>query len=123
MIKLKIGDNITFSATVISVDGNYKDLIEFYGKEAQARQAMEECAELIQAINKRLRYPDNDKALDGLYEEIADVEIMIDQLRIMFDLDEKKLDEWVKKKTKRVFDRLKNDKGLNVWPPQKVGEK
>lgn len=118
MIKLKIGDNITFSATVISVDGSYKELIKFYGKEAQARQAMEECAELIQAINKRLRYPDNDKALDGLYEEMADVEIMMDQLRIMFDLD-----EWVKKKTKRVFDRLKNDKGLNVWPPQKVGGK
>lgn len=123
MIKLKIGDSITLSATVISLDGSYKELIEFYGKEAQARQAMEECAELIQAINKRLRYPDNDKALDGLYEEMADVEIMMDQLRIMFDLDEKKLDEWVKKKTKRVFDRLKNDKGLNVWPPQKVGGK
>ena len=34
----------------------FKQSIEIYGKEAQSRQAMEECAELIQAINKCLRY-------------------------------------------------------------------
>lgn len=107
---LKIGDNVTISATVISVNGNYKDVIEFYGKEAQARLAMEECAELIQAINKRLRYPDNDLSLDGVYEEMADVMIMMEQLRIMFDLDDKKQNEWVKKKTERVFKRLEEDK-------------
>ncbi len=36
----------------------FKQSIEIYGKEAQSRQAMEECAELIQAVNKMLRYED-----------------------------------------------------------------
>lgn len=113
---LKIGDNVTISATVISVNGNYKDVIEFYGKEAQARLAIEECAELIQAINKRLRYPDNDLSLDGVYEEMADVMIMLEQLQFIFKLDDAKLNEWVKIKTERVFKRLEEDKkrgGMN----------
>ena len=36
----------------------FKQSIEIYGKEAQSRQVMEECAELIQAVNKMLRYED-----------------------------------------------------------------
>ena len=38
----------------------FKKSIEVYGKEAQSRQAMEECAELVQAINKCLRYPNKE---------------------------------------------------------------
>lgn len=34
----------------------FKQSIEIYGKEPQCRQATEECAELIQAVNKMLRY-------------------------------------------------------------------
>ena len=39
----------------------FKQSIEIYGKEAQSRQAMEECAELIQAINKCLRYQNKEE--------------------------------------------------------------
>ena len=43
------------------VEPIFKKSIEVYGKEAQSRQAMEECAELIQAINKCLRYPNKEE--------------------------------------------------------------
>ena len=61
----------------------YLNLIAKNGKETQCRQAMEECAELIQAINKCLRYPTGE-SVANLTEEIADVEIMIEQLKLMF---------------------------------------
>ena len=55
----------------------FKKSIEIYGKEAQSRQAMEECAELIQAVNKMLRYEDRPAEPEyyaNLIEEIADVD-------------------------------------------------
>ena len=57
-------------------ENTFKKSILKYGKEAQCRQAMEECAELIQAINKCLRYPDKMDSKPNLIEEIADVEII-----------------------------------------------
>lgn len=92
---------------------NYKDVVNYYGKESQARMAMEECAELIQAINKRLRYPNNDCCLDGVYEEMADVMIMLEQLKIIFNIDDVKLNKWIENKTKRIFAEIEvNEAGL-----------
>lgn len=49
--------------------------VERFGKETQSVVCMEECAELIQAISKRLRgKPDPD---DNLTEEMADVTICL----------------------------------------------
>ena len=49
-----------------------------YGAEAQEGVAQEECAELIQAISKKHRGKPN-----NIGEEIADVEIMLEQLKII----------------------------------------
>lgn len=86
----------------------FKKPIEVYGKEAQSRQAMEECAELVQAINKCLRYPNKEECKDNLIEEIADVEIMLYQLKEMFYINETEVHEWKEKKAKREKERLKN---------------
>ena len=67
-------------------DITYKDIIDQFGTERQCRQAMEECAELIQAINKALRYPNNSSTRLQLIEEIADVKIMIMQLEETFSI-------------------------------------
>ena len=58
--------------------------IEKWGKEAQTIVAMEECAELIKECSKRLRGQGN---IDHLSEEIADVMICIEQLEIIYDID------------------------------------
>lgn len=61
----------------------YKIAIETYGDEAQINQGIEEMAELIQAINKFRRNPCAE-TLKGIAEEIADVEIMLEQYKIIF---------------------------------------
>lgn len=55
-----------------------KRAIEVFGEEAQENMCIEECAELIQAINKKHRHEPH-----NIPEEIADVEIMIEQLKII----------------------------------------
>jgi ubiquinone biosynthesis protein UbiJ len=54
--------------------------IELYGSDAQERQCIEECAELIQAINKKHRGKEHNIA-----EEIADVENMLFQVKEIND--------------------------------------
>ena len=56
----------------------YRKAIGNYGEAAQQIVAMEECSELIQAISKKLRGRES-----NVEEEIADVEIMVEQLRLM----------------------------------------
>lgn len=55
--------------------------IATYGEEAQIRQCMEECAELISAI---VDYAENDEAdIDNIIEEMADVLITCKQAEII----------------------------------------
>ena len=85
----------------------FKQSIEIYGKEAQSRQAMEECAELIQAINKCLRHPNKEECKNNLIEEICDVEIMLYQLKVMFNIDDDQVFAFKVEKAKREQERLK----------------
>lgn len=55
-----------------------KSAISLFGEEMQENQCIEECAELIQAINKKHRGREH-----NIIEEIADVEIMLEQLKII----------------------------------------
>ena len=54
--------------------------IEKFGATEQENLAIEECSELIQAVSHKHRGREHNIA-----EEIADVEIMLDQLRIIND--------------------------------------
>jgi len=65
----------------------YKKAIEKWGNPSQLLMVMEELAELIQAISHLLR--NKYKAKSKVIEELADVEIMCEQLRIMINEDEK----------------------------------
>lgn len=84
----------------------FNKCIEKRGKEVQSRQAMEECAELIQAINKCLRYPKNNMIQEDLIGEIADVLIMIYQLKVMFNISEEDIAYMIELKAKREEVRL-----------------
>lgn len=61
----------------------YKLAIARYGNEAQVNQGIEEMAELIQAVNKFRRKPVIEN-LENIAEEIVDVEIMLEQYKIIF---------------------------------------
>ena len=59
----------------------YAEAVRAYGKQSQLVMAMEEMSELTKELSKNLRGADNSKALA---EEIADVEIMLEQLKVIF---------------------------------------
>lgn len=58
----------------------YAKAVVVFGKEHQMRKAMEECGELIAAINQ---YADGRISEEAIASEIADVEIMCAQLRLI----------------------------------------
>ncbi len=91
----------------------YQAVLMKYGDRAQREMAIEECSELIKALCKYDRYftdVDVDQGILRLniIEEMADVEIMLEQLKIMFDF----YNDFEKaKKTK--LERLANRLGVD----------
>lgn len=57
--------------------------VDAWGKHSQLVICMEETAELTKELSKNLRGQDNDL---GIAEEIADVEIMLEQLKLIFNI-------------------------------------
>lgn len=77
--------------------------IDTYGMHTQVDMCLEEMAELSKALLK-MRRPDGNIAdkLDNIREEIADVQIMIDQMRIIYG------DEAVQRAEQAKLARLEN---------------
>lgn len=59
----------------------YSEAVRTYGKQSQLIMAMEEMAELTKELSKNIRGAKNTSAIS---EEMADVEIMLEQLKIIF---------------------------------------
>lgn len=90
-----------------------KAIAENYGYEPQSRQCIEEMAELIQAINKLYRkqnFGGDSKEIAeanaGVLEEIADVLIMIWQLKVLLDIGEGELQDKMNEKLNRQLERI-----------------
>lgn len=81
----------------------FETAIKKYGDFAQMFMSIEEMGELIQALSKNFRGIEN---VNNIAEEIADVEIMIDQLKIIFGV-EKEVEEFRTIKLERLKKRLK----------------
>lgn len=65
---------------------NLNTIVETYGNDAQEDMAIEECSELVKAILKFRRSNAKDSDLrDAVIDEIADVQIMLTQLGIIFN--------------------------------------
>ena len=79
--------------------------IDTYGRDLQLNQVIQECAELIQACSKTIQKgTTNDK---NMLEEVADVYIMLEQLKIMFKfLTEEAIQKVIDEKIKRLKERL-----------------
>ena len=84
--------------------------IKHYGSQNQMKQAIEELAELIVAINKYTRYPDEIETKQHVTEEIADVLIMIDQLKIILDIKDYEINCYRDYKLLRLERRMNNEK-------------
>jgi len=81
--------------------------LDTWGQESQLSMLQEECAELIVAVSKVLRGKTN--AWQNLYEEIADVSLMIDQIKLIAPVaSEKIINEVRKVKLERLENILKD---------------
>ena len=78
--------------------------LEHWGNEPQVRQTMEECAELIVALNKALRDPED--PCKNVLEELADVTIMVEQMKQLYD-ENLEFDDILKEKTNKLRNYLK----------------
>lgn len=85
--------------------------INTYGVGNQMIKTVEELSELSQALCKsliRLNYTKEKislESVDNIFEEMADVEIMLEQCKIMFQCD-KEVSAWKNKKIERLERRL-----------------
>lgn len=90
---------------------------DYYGYDAQSNQLIEECAELIQAINKHKRVMHNrqsvnmtlKEAISNVSEEIADVEIMLTQIKYLLGINEQYIDTIKEMKIKRTAQRIEKE--------------
>ena len=76
--------------------------LDQWGLETQIGQAVEECAELIVALQKYVNRTPAAGNAEKVLDEIADVEMMLAQLRLALNID----DETLRKKMEDKFDRL-----------------
>lgn len=82
-------------------------IVETYGSDKQEDMAIEECSELIKAILKFRRSNAKDSDLrDAVINEIADVQIMLTQLGIIFNCVEE-VNERIDFKIDRQMGRIK----------------
>ncbi len=89
-----------------------KRAVEQYGKQPQIIMAMEEMSELIQSLSKSIRGKEN---VDNIAEEIADVEIMLMQLKMIFHC-ETRVNSIKSDKTYRLEERLnKKQQERSFW--------
>lgn len=82
------------------------EILEHYGFENQREILVEECAELIQAVSKAKR--SGEKITDNFIEELADVSIMIEQMKQAFNCNDMiRYLTYINRKIKRQMARIK----------------
>lgn len=80
-----------------------KEVIEHYTPVHQLDIAIEEMSELTKEICKYKRGFDN---RESIIEEIADVIIMMEQLRVIFDVEDDDLKKYIDFKFKRLIENM-----------------
>jgi len=77
----------------------FKRIIAKYGVENQVLMIIEECSELILAIS---HYNRGRVKSDAVIEEIVDVTIMLEQARMIYDVNDVRFGEIYEKKIARI---------------------
>ena len=102
----------------MDISEELNQIAKHYGYEAQSNQLIEECAELIQAINKYKRATKEEVftekayvALNNLIEEITDVEIMLEQIKHLLAIPEDDIKIIKCYKINRTKERMARSKG------------
>lgn len=84
----------------------YQRCIDKWGIGLQMNMLIEECSELITAVSRIMR--GRNKVLNNLIEEIADVELLLGQIKHVYNIEELVLIE-KDRKIERLEKRLKKE--------------
>lgn len=95
----------------------FLEAIKKYGQEDQIQMVYEECSELIKALSKYHRVSKHQaydkrkvqRCLNNIIEEVADVSIMIDQVKLIFGITEKQIAAIRDEKVSRLEDTLNRE--------------
>ncbi len=79
-------------------------IIETYGKHSQIAKAIEELIELSEVLIKYLNKSELDR--EHLIEEMADVDVMMAQLMIIFGINTESYQDEISKKINRTIERI-----------------
>ena len=98
-----------------------RKIAEHYGYDAQSRQLIEEMAELTQAINKYWRKHlkcgnfdmfdtlKGSSEEDAIIEEMADVEICLNQVKFLLGIRQYEIDSIIEQKLNRQLERIEKN--------------
>jgi len=84
--------------------------LDQWGLNAQAGQAVEECAELIVVLQKHVNRTPQPGTVDDILDEMADVEMMLAQMRLAFGIDDDTFRKRIENKFARLKQYLEDDK-------------
>ena len=76
--------------------------LDKWGLNAQVGQTVEECAELIVALQKYINRTPKPDAVENIIDEIADVEMMLAQMRLVLGIN----DDTLRKRIEYKFEKL-----------------
>jgi len=93
-------------------------IAEYYGLNPQMDVLIEEMAELIKALSKYKRITNvycpkivKEDAIANIAEEIADVEIMLEQVKYLLNITQGDIERIKEKKVLRTLGYISKDKG------------
>ena len=98
------------------MENNLLQIIQHYKINNQQRKFVEECYELMEAITQR-EYQTKDKKPYELVEfekahiieEIADIEVMLDQFKAYYDIGQEEINKVKDYKIKRQLERIEKE--------------
>lgn len=83
-------------------------IADYYGMDAQRKQTNQELGELLQELNRRDDQIGEDY-FEHMLEELADVQIMIEQMRELHGITREMLDDKMTEKLERQMQRIKTE--------------
>jgi len=84
----------------------YRRAITTWGEEAQRWMVVEEISEFLDTLAKAIR---GRASRQELVDELADAQIMLEQIMILFSLSENEVEEAKRRKLERLESRLVGD--------------
>lgn len=101
---------------MVNIDIEFQKFLVDTFKDKQKLLMIEEPAELIQAITKASRNGATEYDVDHLAEEIADTYAVIEQLKYMYNIDDKQIQKWIdykRERTQNTVDKILSKAKLN----------